>query len=175
MNTLDLILLLPIAAGFVFGLFKGLIKELTSLSAIFLGIYSARFFSPGVCNYLIQKYDFSQKTAQPLSYLIIFILVVIVLLLIANALNKLVESVALGGFNKFLGGIFGALKLALIISVLVNVFDALDSRFPLINAETKTESIAYNPVMKLGPSLWEETKKHTLQNDEIPNEESKND
>ena len=41
MNTLDLVILIPIAVGFVFGLFKGLIKELTSLAAIFLGIYAA--------------------------------------------------------------------------------------------------------------------------------------
>jgi len=35
MNSLDLIIIIPIAAGFIFGLFKGLIKELTSLAAIF--------------------------------------------------------------------------------------------------------------------------------------------
>lgn len=158
MNSLDLVLLIPIAVGFIFGLFKGLIRELASLTAIFLGIYGAKFFSYIVSTFLVEKFDFSPKTAQPVSYLIVFIVIVIVLLIVANMLNKLVESVALGGFNKLLGGIFGGLKIALIVSVLLNVFDALDSRFPILKDDTKISSIAYKPMLKLGPAIWDETK-----------------
>lgn len=172
MNTLDLIIILPIAVGFIFGLFKGLIKELTSLMAIFLGIYGARYFSPTVGSYLIEKFGISANKAQPLSYLVLFIGIVIALLFLASALNKIAESIALGGFNKFLGGVFGALKLALILSVLLNIFNTLDSQFPIVNAETKTESIAYKPMLKLAPTLWEETKKHTLPNPISSDEES---
>jgi membrane protein required for colicin V production len=67
---------------------------------------------------------------------------------------------SLGGLNKFLGGLFGALKYALIVSVLLNVFDAMDSRFPLIKAKTKEESIGYKPLLKFAPKLWDETKKN---------------
>lgn len=158
MNTLDFLILIPIAVGFIFGLFKGLIKELTSLFAIFIGIYGAKLFAPVVSEILIQSFQFQPKTATPIAYLILFIVIAVLLMLLANLIDKIFDSLSLGGLNKLLGGVFGALKYALIVSVLLNVFNALDSRFSLISSELKSESLGYQPLMKLGPVLWEETK-----------------
>lgn len=160
MNTLDLVLIIPIAIGFVFGLFKGLIKELTSLAAIVLGIYGAKLFAPSLSRFLINSFDFSEKVSLPIAYILLFISIGIVLLIIANMIDKVFSSMSLGGLNKLLGGLFGALKYALIISVLLNVFNALDSRFPILDAETKAKSFGYKPLMKLAPALWDEAKKN---------------
>ena len=159
MNTLDILLLIPITIGFIFGLFHGLVKELTSLAAIFLGIYGAKIFALKVANILIQTFHFTEKTATPVAYLLLFICIAVLLLIVANFLDKILSSLSLGGVNKLLGGIFGALKFALIIRGLLTVFNALDSRFDLVDAELKNESLGYQPMMKLGPTLWEETKK----------------
>jgi membrane protein required for colicin V production len=158
MNTLDLILLVPIVLGFVFGLFKGLIKELASLAAIVLGIYGAKLLAPVVSGFLIHKLSFSAKTALPLAYLILFMAIATALLFGAKMLDKMFDSIALGGLNKFLGGVFAALKYALIVSVLLNVFDALDAKFTFIKSKTKMESVGYKPLMSLAPALWEEAK-----------------
>jgi len=175
MNTLDLIILIPIVLGFIFGLFKGLIKELASLAAIVLGIYGAKLFAPATSNFLIHKLDFSPKTALPFSYLILFIAIAIILLIVAKSLDKLFDSIALGGLNKLLGGVFAALKYALIVSVLLNIFDALDSKLPIMKAKTKVESIGYKPILKLAPALWEKTKKEKVLdfNQKSTNEEEK--
>ena len=145
--------------GFIFGLFKGLVKELTSLAAVVLGIYGAKLFAPALSGFLIHTFHFSDKTALPISYLLLFIFIALILLLIANMLDKVFESMSLGGLNKLLGGIFGAIKYALIVSILLNVFDSMDSRFALIKPKTKAESIGYKPILKFAPTLWEETKK----------------
>ena len=50
------------------------------------------------------------------------------------------------------------MKFAIIISVLMNVFDALDTKFHFARPESKTESIGYYPVLKLAPSLWDQSK-----------------
>jgi len=168
MNSLDLFLLIPIAVGFIFGLFKGLVKELASLAAIVLGIYGAKLLAPAVSDILITKFDFSSKTAIPMAYLLLFIAIGIAFLLLAKMLDKLFDSISLGGLNKLFGGIFGGLKYALIISVLLNVFDALDSRFSILKSDTKENSIAYDPIIKLAPTLWEGTKN---KNPKIPEEE----
>lgn len=159
MSTLDLLLLIPITLGFVFGLFKGLIKELTSLAAIVLGIYGAKLFAPFVSGLLIHTFHFSTKTAQPVAYLLLFVAIALGLLMIANMLDKVFDSMSLGGLNKFMGGLFGALKYALIVSILLNVFDALDSKFAFVKPKTKAESIGYRPLLKFAPALWDETKK----------------
>ncbi len=158
MTTLDFLIIIPVAVGFVFGLFKGLIKELTSLVAIFLGIYGAKLFSPIVSPILIKSLNVSDKIATPIAYLIVFVVIAVVLLILANFLDKIFNSLALGGVNKLLGGIFGGLKYALIVSVLLNVFNALDSRFGFVSSEVKEESFAFRPMLKFGPVLWEESK-----------------
>ena len=172
MNTLDFYLLIPIIIGFVFGLFKGLIKELTSLAAIVLGIYGAKLLAPKAYSILISTFGVNDTLAKPLSYLVLFILIVIGMLLLAKMLDKVFESMAMGGLNKLLGGIFGALKYALIVSVLLTVFDTIDSRFSILSRETKETSIAYKPLMNFAPVLWDKThsdksnKDSTMKNEE---------
>lgn len=158
MNTLDLIILFPIILGFIFGLFKGLIKELASLAAIVLGIYGARAFAPSVSDFFVHTLAFSSKTALPLAYLFLFILIATILIILAKMLDKFFDSIALGGLNKFIGGLFAAFKYALVVSVLLNIFEAVDSRFPLIKTKSKTESVAYQPALALAPKLWEKGK-----------------
>lgn len=72
MNKLDFILLIPIGIGFVFGLFKGFIKEITSLAAVLLGIYGAKLLAPYVAAFLVGTFRFSDKTALPMAYLVLF-------------------------------------------------------------------------------------------------------
>lgn len=156
MSSLDLLLLLPIGLGFVFGLFKGLIRELTSLAAIVLGIYGAKLTAPFVSGLLMDQFHISAGVAKPVSYIVLFIAIGLTLLLVANMLDKFMESISLGGLNKFMGGVFGALKYALIMSVLLNVFNALDSKFSLLSAEKKASSYSYQPLLMFGPVLWEE-------------------
>jgi len=144
--------------GFIFGLFKGLVKEVASLAAIVLGIYGAKAFAPSVSGFFIRAFSFSPKTALPFSWLFLFILIAIILIIVAKSLDKFFDSIALGGVNKLLGGFFAAFKYALILSVLLNVFDAIDSRFSLIKPKAKAESIGYQPVLNLAPKLWEKSK-----------------
>lgn len=170
MNSLDLFILIPIAIGLVVGIFKGLIKELISIAAIVLGIYGAKFLSPWLAKILENIINLSPKTAQPIAFLILFIAIVVGMLLLAKLLDKLFDSISLGGLNKFLGGVFGALKYALIISVLLNVFDVLQTKFGIISKDLVENSVAYKPILKVAPQLWEEAKKHKSQD---KNNESK--
>lgn len=158
MNLIDYSILIIIGIGFVFGIFKGLIKELTSLAAIFLGIYGAKLISPAMSPILIKIFTVNEKTASALAYIFVFIAIVIALLIISKLLDKLFESISLGGINKLLGGIFGALKYALVISVLINIFDPINERFDLVDQEKRTNSITVDPLKKLAPELWKETK-----------------
>lgn len=171
MNSLDLFILIPIAVGFIFGLFKGLIKELTSLAAIFLGIYAAKILSPWLAEILIKSSGFSAKTAHPVAYVLIFIAVAVALLIVAKTLDKVFDSISLDGLNKLMGGIFGGLKYALIISVVFNLFNIVDGKFNILSSTTKSESIIYQPILKLAPKLWDVAES---QKDEFNKPENKN-
>lgn len=159
MNTFDLFILIPIALGLIFGLFKGFVKEVVSLLAVVLAIFVAEMFSSAIAPLLGDFLNLSEKMAKTVSYILIFILTIVAALFISRLTDKLLSSISLGWLNSLLGGVFGALKIAIVVSVLMNGFDALDSRFNFANQEKKEASLSYYPILKLAPSLWKEAKK----------------
>ena len=143
MNTFDLFIFIPVALGLIFGLFKGFVKEVISLIAVVAAIFIAEFLSGKVSPIIGGWFNLSDKMATTLSYTLIFILTVVAAFLISGITNKIIRSISLGWLNTLLGGVFGALKIAVIVSVLMNVFDALDSKFQIANPEKKEASLGY--------------------------------
>ena len=172
MNTFDFIIFLPIIFGFIFGLFKGFVKELVSFLAIFVAIIAAEIFTPVIKPLVIHFFDLSEKTGNTVAYIIVFVATILVMFLLSKFVEKIISSIHLGWLNSLAGGVIGALKYALIISVLMNVFDALDSRFHLASQEKKETSVGYIPILKLAPTLWKESKEFYDQqkNNRIDNE-----
>ena len=156
MSNIDISILIIVGAGFVFGLFKGLVRELASLAAIVLGIYGAKLFSSLLVPLVVDMLGVSEKVAQPLSYVVLFIAIAVALLILARTVDKVFDAVSLGGLSKFLGGVFGALKYALIISVLINVFEPLNQKFRFMSEEKQQNSVTYRPLLNLAPDLWDE-------------------
>lgn len=165
MNNIDISILIIIGVGFVFGLFKGLVRELASLVAIVLGIYGAKLFSSLLVPLFVNLLGVSEKVAQPLSYVVLFIAIAVVLLMLARAIDEVFDAVALSGLNKLLGGLFGALKYALIISVLINVFDSLNHKFRFVTEEKQLTSVTYQPLLNLAPELWDEAMQYHEENE----------
>jgi membrane protein required for colicin V production len=158
MNTFDFIIFIPIIVGLVIGLFKGFVNELVSFLAIFIALLAAEIFTPIVMPLIIHIFDFSEKMGKTVSYVIVFILAIIVMFFLSKFTEKLISKIHLSWLNSLAGGALGALKFAIIISILMNVFDAMDSRFHFVKQEKKEASIAYVPILKLAPSLWKESK-----------------
>ncbi|MHB9055924.1 MAG: CvpA family protein [Paludibacteraceae bacterium] len=159
MNTFDLFILIPIALGLIFGIFKGFVKEVVSLVGIVLAWLAAEMFSNAISPFMGSFFNLSEKMAKTTSYLLIFILTILAALLLSRLTDKLLHNISLGWLNSILGGFFGALKVAIVVSVMMNAFDALDSRFNFANPEKKQASLCYYPILKLAPSLWKETKR----------------
>lgn len=158
MNTFDLFIFIPIAAGLVFGLFKGFVKELTSFITVFVAWFAAEIFNPVFSPQIIRFFHFSEKTGATFSYILIFLAVIILMLILSKFIEKIISKIHLGWLNSLAGGLLGALKYAIIVSVLMNAFDALDTRFHFAKQEKKEASIGYYPILKMAPSLWKETK-----------------
>lgn len=156
MNTLDFIILFPVIAGFIIGLFKGLIKEVIGLAIVILGIYLSRLLAPFVSEVLVQWLDISPKGAQPLGFVVVFSIVAILLTITGRLINGLIQALSLGFINSVIGGIFGALKIALLFSILFNLLHSFEGRFSVIEPESRENSILYEPIKELAPDLWDE-------------------
>ena len=141
MSVLDIVLAALLLFGLVRGLINGLFVEVASLVALVAGVYGAIHFSDFAANFLMDKTEWSEKTINITAFAITFVVIVLVIALAGKALTKLADFAALGIINKILGGLFGALKIGLILSVVLIVFDSLNSTIPFTDEESLEDSI----------------------------------
>ena len=154
MSIIDIVLGALLLFGLIRGAMKGLFVEIASLCALVLGVFGAIHFSYFVADLLESKVDWDEKTMNIVAFAITFVIIVLAISLAGKALTKLADFAALGMLNKLLGGIFGALKIGLILSVLLIVFNKLNNTLPFMEEEQLEESILYKPVKSLAPMIF---------------------
>jgi membrane protein required for colicin V production len=154
MSIIDIVLAALLLFGFIRGLFKGLFVEIASLVALVLGVYGAIHFSYFAADFLESKVDWNEKTINIIAFAITFVIIVLAISLAGKALTKLADFAALGLLNKLLGGLFGALKIGLILSILLIVFNKLNNTLPFMEKEDLEKSVLYEPVKSLAPMIF---------------------
>ncbi len=154
MTVIDIILGALLLFGLIRGFMKGLFVEVASLVALITGVYGAIHFSDFAAEFLNSKLDWDEKYINIVAFAITFVIIVLTIALAGKALTKLANFAALGILNKLLGGVFGALKIGLILSILLIVFDNMNDTIPFADEDDLENSILYEPVKGLAPMLF---------------------
>lgn len=154
MTIIDIILGALLLFGLIRGVMKGLFVEVASLVALVAGIYGAIHFSNYAAEFLDSKLDWDEKYINIVAFAVTFVIIVLIIALAGKALTKLADFAALGILNKLLGGVFGALKIGLILSILLIVFDNMNNTIPFADEEDLKDSILYEPVKSLAPMIF---------------------
>jgi membrane protein required for colicin V production len=154
MNFLDIVLGILLAWGLYKGLKNGLFVELASLVALVAGIYGAIHFSYIASDYLSQNMELSERFLKVTAFLITFIAIIVLVGLAGKLLTKIADFAMLGILNKIAGGIFGALKVAIILGAALIFFEKATASLNFINKDTQNESILYKPVRDIGAFVF---------------------
>ena len=154
MNTFDIIITILLLFGFVRGLMKGLFVEVASLAALVAGVYGAIHFSHFIGDWLKNSVDWDEKYISLAAFAGTFIIILLVISLAGKLLTKIADFASLGILNKLLGGVFGALKIGLILSVVFIFFGKMNDTIPFLKQETLDKSILYKPVKKIAPIVF---------------------
>lgn len=154
MNTLDIILAALLLFGLVRGFMKGFFVEVAGLAALAVGLYGAIHFSHFASNYIERSVEWNEKQIQIAAFAVTFLVIIILISLAGKLLTKIADVAALGIFNKILGGLFGAVKIGLILSVILVVFSKLNRTIPFLSDEQIGESQLYEPVRNLVPLIF---------------------
>lgn len=149
MNYFDIIIIIPLIWGAYKGFKKGLIIEVASLIALFLGVWGGVKFSSISANYLGEMFEISEKIMPIISFAVTFIVIVIAVFSLAKLLQKFIKLIALGLINKITGAAFGVLKFMLIISVLLSLVNTVNAQINFISPEMKESSLLYKPISKV--------------------------
>lgn len=154
MNTFDIIIAALLLFGFVRGLMKGLFVEVASLVALVAGVYGAIHFSYFIGDWLKDSVDWDEKYISLAAFAATFVVILLIISLAGKLLTKIADFASLGILNKLLGGVFGALKIGLILSVIFIFFGKMNNTIPFVKQETLDESILYKPVKKIAPMIF---------------------
>jgi membrane protein required for colicin V production len=170
MNYLDIILIILLGFAAFRGWRRGLILELATFAALFLGILAGFYFSALVSGWLEKGFDYNGKYINIISFVIIFIVVLVLVRLLAKAIEKGVKAIALGWLNKLAGAVFSVLKAALILSILIYFLNRIDENKHLIKPEARKGSMFFPVIEKLAPAVIPKMKEEvehlqTLQKD----------
>ena len=154
MGILDIVLGLLLIYGLYKGLKNGLFVEIASIIALIAGIYGAIHFSYIAGDYLSKNMEWNERYINIASFIITFIVIVIVVQLAGKFLTKIADFAMLGLLNKLAGAIFGALKVAVILGALLVFFERANSSVNLVKSETLEESLLYEPIKEIGALVF---------------------
>ena len=144
MGTLDIVLLICFVPAVVRGIQKGFIEQIVSIASIFIGVWAAFRFTQPLSVWLAGYINADAKLLHIISFVVVVVLAVILLNLLGRLLTKTVKLASLGWLNRILGLVFAILKAALIIGLLVFVFDSLNVKWNLIDPGVLKDSVVYN-------------------------------
>jgi membrane protein required for colicin V production len=117
-------LLIALAAGLIYGLFRGFVGQLFSIAGLVFGLVGAAFMYEPFANTL-DDFMSSRTGAEILAFLLIFAVIVLVVALISRAVKRFLTFSNLGWADRLAGGVFGAAKVFLAEIILVSSLAAV--------------------------------------------------
>lgn len=144
---LDLLFAVIIVLAIFKGYQRGLIVGLFSFVAVIIGLAAAMKLSAVAAGYIGKAVKISQEWLPVVSFIVVFIAVVLLIRLGANAIEKTVEVVLLGWVNK-LGGI---LLYVAIYTIVFSVLLFYAEQTQLITPEAIKQSTTYLFIQPWGP------------------------
>ena len=150
MNTLDIVILLLFIPGIIRGLSKGFLEQAISLVGVVLSVYLAYHFSDFACNIIKQYITVSETVLNVIGFAVVLVVVLLLVMLLSKLVTKVAEMASLGWLNKVLGIVFALGTTALVIAILIILFDTVNVKFELVKSNILQDSVLYGHLKDLG-------------------------
>jgi membrane protein required for colicin V production len=123
MNPFDMLIIVVLAFCVIRGVFRGLIKELSSIVGVMAGFYAAYSYYPSIAG-LLTHWMTGSAYVNIVGFLIIFCLVFFTVSVFGVVIKYLLNIAFMGWFDRMCGAAFGLIKGILIVAVLFILFTA---------------------------------------------------
>ncbi len=108
MNGLDFAIVIALSVGAIYGLSHGAIRMLTSVVALFGGIYFASIYYPSAGRIIEQQFGTSPVAASLIGYIVLFAALFFVIEIIGTMLMRMLHVVHLSWADRLVGAALGA-------------------------------------------------------------------
>jgi membrane protein required for colicin V production len=146
---IDIVFFIILVLAVIKGYQRGLVVGLFSLVSVIIGLAAAVKLSAAVAGYIGETVKVSEEWLPVIAFAVVFIAVVILIRLGANAIENAIEVVMLGWLNKLAGILLYVTIYTLVFSVLLFYAEQIK----LIQPATIEESVTYSYVQPWGPKV----------------------
>ena len=144
---IDIIFLALILLAVINGYRKGFIIAIFSIVALIAGLAAAIKLSALTAGYLDDSVNISDKWLPVVSFALVFLVVVILVRLGAQLVEKTVELAMMGWLNKLGGMVLYAILYMIIGSILLYY----GTKAQVLSKEVMAQSVTYNYIIPWGP------------------------
>jgi membrane protein required for colicin V production len=117
MNPFDVFIIIILGYSIVRGLFRGLVKEVSSIFGVLGGFYAAYSYYPVMAK-ILAGLVVNVSYLNILSFLVIFCSILIIISILGVVIKYLLNVAFLGWIDRLCGVFFGLIKGVLIVTVL---------------------------------------------------------
>jgi len=121
MNPFDMVITVVLGYAVIRGIFRGLIKEVSSLLGLVVGFYVAYAFHKDLSS-IFSSWITEPAYREITSFILLFCVVFFIITLLGILVRFVVKLALLGVIDRIFGGIFGALKAVLAVSFIYILF-----------------------------------------------------
>ncbi|MCD6336798.1 MAG: CvpA family protein [Candidatus Marinimicrobia bacterium] len=144
---------------------QGLLNSAFRLAGLVLGIIIAANLGAWTSDMLIMQFGWAQQVSDIVGYIAIFIIVILIAQILGYFLRTIIHAIKLGWLDK-IGGLFlGALKTAIIMSLIFWLLMAIPS--DSLGEDIKDKSFSYKLLGDFAPSLYEKLVQPNLKEGEM--------
>ena len=114
----DAVVIAVLVLSFGLGIFRGIVREVLSLSSWIVAIWLAYLYGDNLSTMIVPWIE-SEQLSGLIGYILVFVAVLVLLSVVGALLFKIFRLSEHSGTDRILGGLFGSLRGLVIVTVLL--------------------------------------------------------
>jgi uncharacterized membrane protein required for colicin V production len=148
--VIDIIFVIAAGYGFYLGFSRGIIRTVFTVLSLLFGLMAAFKFAPAATRFLETAFNNTNPLMFIAGFLLSFVLTMIIIRLIARALEGVLKTANINILNQFAGGVLLSGMMVLIYSLLL--WFAQQSH--ILDEDTKDGSFTYTYLQHFPEQVW---------------------
>ncbi|MBQ5751127.1 MAG: CvpA family protein [Bacteroidaceae bacterium] len=153
MQIVDIIMLGLVVLMTVWGMVRGIVRQIGDLAALILGVVGANLWGGSIATLLVERTEWSLLLCQILAYVGVFLSIYLTIRIVAGCIKSITQLVRLGWIDSIAGGLFGAFKTILFVSLLLNLTMLVTKDADVWTSPELTQSVCYETVKSFAPNV----------------------
>jgi len=150
MNVLDIIFVFLFLYALVKGYRAGLILELCGIVGVIAAAYISYDLAEEIAVSLFPSFSFG----YPSAFVMVFVAVLVVIGMAARIVSRVINFTGMGMINKMCGAAASLLKMAIVLAVLVALFNGLNNMTGWIKRDSLRSSVGYTTLLSLSETFF---------------------